>query len=99
MASVTFRIGALSDDERERAVQLGLAPESGPIDVEIEQRARDALLKVRTLRAMRWLESRFNFLPVPARMHRAVTFRVPLDQVERALAELRAAGLIAVSLQ
>jgi len=99
---LVIQVGGLSSDPRERAVQLGLAPESAEIDVEIRYRGRypdTVLLQALTLRAMRWIERRFKFLPVDKGMHRSAIFRVPVKQVDLALTELRAAGLNAMTVQ
>lgn len=99
---LVIQVGGLSSDPRERAVQLGLAPESAEIDVEIRYRDRypdAALLQALTLRAMKWIERRFKFLPVPKGMHRSAIFRVPVEQVDLAVYEMRAAGLNATVLQ
>ncbi len=95
-------IGGLSSDPRERAMQLARAPESAEMDIEIRSRERypdTVLLQVLTRGAMRWIERRFKLLPVPQRMHRSAIYRVLLEQVEIAADQIRAAGLIAGSLQ
>lgn len=94
-----IQVGGLSSDPRERAVQLGLAPESAEIDVEIQYARGRVFLQAITMRAMRYLERRFFSCPPPEGLYRGAVFGLPVEQVELARAQLHAAGLVVASLQ